>query len=232
MPETVTKTSLHDHLCLFYRTPDEMFGAVLPYLAVGLTRGEQCVYLADETPVAVLKRAMRDFGIDVAGAVRSGNLTILSKKETYLKPGHFDPDWMINLLKEAAAAAAKQGRSIRAAGEMTWALDGVAGSERLSEYESKLNDFFPRHDFIGMCMYNLNRFPSRIISDMIRTHPLVVSESLVCHNHFYRPPRQFTEAARNNIDTDALLRDIRADELMNNARREHNRRLAEKILQG
>lgn len=99
----------------------------------------------------------------------------------------------------------------------------------MSEYESKLNDFFPHHDMLGMCLYNLNRFPSHIINDMIRTHPLVVTESMVCHNYYYRPPEKFTPCGDHETHVDGLLKALQADEQMNNLRRLNNQKLAKEI---
>lgn len=108
---------------MFYRTEEELFDAVIPYLAFGLAQGEQCIYLADETPVAKLKKAMGAYGINVKETTRTGQLAILGKEDAYLKPGYFDPDWMIDFLKTAARDATARGLTIRGAGEMTgpWA---------------------------------------------------------------------------------------------------------------
>ena len=57
--------------------------------------------------------------------------------------GVFDPDGMICLLEKETRRALDEGYSaLRLTGEMSWALQGLPGSERLMEYESKLNTFF------------------------------------------------------------------------------------------
>lgn len=203
-PETVTKTAVHDHICLFYRTREEQFAAVMPFMADGLQRQEQCIYLADENSPEVIRGAMRRFGIDVSRAERSGQLTIAGKEETYLQGGCFDPDAMIAQLRRAARAAKVRGTVVRATGEMTWSLSGLPGCNRLAEYESKLNNFFPRHLFTGVCQYNLNRFPSEVVQDMIRTHPLIATRTMLARNYYYQQPKVFTACKGDLVEEDTL----------------------------
>jgi hypothetical protein len=51
---------------------------------------------------------------------------------------------MIALLESETEQALADGyAALRVTGEMGWALRGLPGSERLIEYEAKLNRFFP-----------------------------------------------------------------------------------------
>lgn len=227
--DTVTKSTAHDHLCLFYRTQEEQFAAVMPYLAEGLRRGEQCLYLVDESSPDEIRRALCNYGINVAEAVHAGQLNISRATDAYLNDGSFDPEWMISFLRETMAAARTSGvTTTRATGEMTWGLSQGPGTERLGEYESKLNDFFPEHKLIGMCQYNLNRFPMETIRQMIRTHRLVVTDSLVCLNQFYQSPDQF-ERHSDTLDTTASLEHIFTQQAQDNHRQATNR-IAERQL--
>ena len=40
---------VHDHLTLIYETRSEQFDAVIPFIRLGLDRGEKCLYIVDET---------------------------------------------------------------------------------------------------------------------------------------------------------------------------------------
>ncbi len=48
LAEVVEGLGLHEHLCLIYDTLEEQFAAALPYLRIGLERGEKCLYIVDE----------------------------------------------------------------------------------------------------------------------------------------------------------------------------------------
>lgn len=190
----IEKLDVHDHLCLIYESREEQLAAVMPFMRIGLERGERCVYIADDNTVATVIEAMRAEGIDVDVALDSGALSVITKHETYLKEGRFDPEWMINFLKESAAVAKADGYSaLRATGEMTWMLGGEPGVERLMEYEAKLNYFLPEYDCLAICQYNRERFSPKTIIDVIHTHPLVIYGYTVCRNADFIPPDEFLE---------------------------------------
>ncbi len=208
--EALAQLQVHDHLCLIYRTREEQFAAVIPFMRLGLERGEKCVYIADDNTASAVMDAMRADGIDVVANIASGALSVITKKESYLRKGFFDPDLMIRFLKETIDAAHAEGFSaLRASGEMTWALGPEIGSDRLLEYEAKLNYLFPENDMVAICQYNRNRFSPEIILDVIRTHPLVIYGQTVCENFYYVPPDDFLRPDRAEQQVDRFLRNIR-----------------------
>lgn len=210
----------HDHLCLIYESPEEQFAAVVPFVRGGLERGEKCVYVADDNTSTEVLEQMKKGGVDVARALESGALSVITKKEAYLKQGYFDPDWMIQFLKEATDDAKAEGYSgLRVTGEMTWMLGGDPGSERLIEYEAKLNYFFPENDALAICQYNIGRFSPQIIMDVIRTHPMVIYRGQVCRNLYYISPDEMLLPNQGYLEVSRLLYNIlereRLEELNN-----------------
>lgn len=207
------RLTIHDHLCLIYETQAEQFAALVPFISIGLERGEQCVYIADDNTAQIVLEALQAGGIDTDAAIRSGALAIISKREAYLKQGYFDPDWMIRFLIETTEAAKAAGFSaLRATGEMTWALGSDVGVERLIEYEAKLNRFFPQYDALAICQYNRARFSPEIICDVIRTHPLVICGGMVCRNFYYVPPDEFLKPNQPSLEAERLLNSIQERE--------------------
>ena len=107
---------------LIYDSQEEQFDVVIPYLRMGMERGEKAVFIVDDTSPAAVVAAMERYGIDVESATESGALAIITKHDAYLKNGDFDPEWMIGFLAEAVESAKKEGfKAVRASGEMTWA---------------------------------------------------------------------------------------------------------------
>ena len=196
----------HDHLALIYDKQDEQLDIIVPYLRMGLERGEKSVYIVDDTSAESVVMAMERHGIDVDAAMASGALAIITKHDAYLKNGEFDPDWMIGFLADAVQSAKKEGfQSVRASGEMTWAL-GSAGDAhgRLIEYECKLNSFFPGYDMGGICQYNRRRFSPGTLMHVIHTHPRLVFRGEVFENPYYIPA-DIIQGRGNGID-DAVRR--------------------------
>ncbi|PWB50697.1 MAG: hypothetical protein C3F06_11555 [Candidatus Methanoperedenaceae archaeon] len=209
--KALSELDVHDHLCLIYENRDEQLAAVIPFIRMGLERGEQCVYIIDENTRQVVLEAMRKDGIDVDSAIKSGALKVLTKREVYLRDGYFDPDSMIRFLKDAVDSAKKAGFSaLRVTGEMTWALGNESGVDLLIEYEAKLNYFIPKNDILAVCQYNRNKFKPEIIIDIIRTHPLVIYGFTVCKNFYYIPPDEFLKPKDQQVFLEAqrLLRNI------------------------
>jgi len=201
--------AVHDHLCLIYESQDEQFAAVVPFMRHGLAAGQACMYIADDNTADAVGAALRSDGIDTDAESARGALRILTKRESYLRDGRFDPDVMIAFLAEATAEARADGFSaLRVTGEMTWALGGEPGTERLFEYEAKLNYFFPDHDALAICQYNRSRFGPDVILNVIRTHPVVISGGLVCDNFHYVPPDDFLQRDQPSREVDKLLNSI------------------------
>lgn len=210
---SIEKLDLHDHLCLIYETRDEQFEAIVPYFRAGLARGQKCVYIADDNTCEAVVAALRSSGLDTERHLASGALVVLTKQDAYLKQGFFDPDWMIDFLKAATTAALSEGFSgLRATGEMTWVLGPEPGVDRLLEYESKLNYFFPAYKCLAICQYNRRRFDYKILREVILTHPIVISGSTVARNFFYIPPDEYLNPSQSQAEVERLLNTIVARE--------------------
>jgi chemotaxis family two-component system sensor kinase Cph1 len=227
---SIEKLGVHDHLCLIYETREEQFSAVIPFIKIGLEHGEKCLYAVDDNTAAMVINGMKGAGLDVESAVESGRLAIISKQDAYLKQGYFDPDWMIGFLKRATDEAKDAGFSaLRITGEMTWVLSGDPGTERLMEYEAKLNYFFPENDALAICQYNRNRFTPEIIKGVIDTHPLVICGGMVCRNFYYVPPDDFLGKERPEKEIERLLANIVNRERVEDELRLYRERLEELV---
>jgi len=226
LARTLARLDVHDHLCLIYESREEQLAAVIPFIRIGLKRGEQCMYIADDNTASEVLTAMRDAGIDIETTVARGQLTVASKRETYLKQGRFDPDWMIEFLRQAIVAAEAAGyRALRVTGEMTWALGDVPGGDRLIEYEAKLNRLLSEHACLAICQYNRQRFPAAIIRDVIRTHPLVIHGGTVARHPYYVPPDEFLSPTTTAAEVERLLNSIAQHQREHEALRQSEERV-------
>lgn len=201
-----------DHICLIYETVEEQLGAVVPFMLRGLERGDRCLYIVDDRTAEEVTAALRGAGVAVTAALESGDLEIVTKRESYLRDGHFDPDAMLLFLGEVVERAVDAGHpALRGTGEMTWALAGDEGTDRLVEYEARLNDFTEEREAILVCQYNRRRFPASTIRDVLRTHPIAVLGDEVCPNPFYEEPRAVLEGATADQDVDRMVRWMRIE---------------------
>src|SRR6201988_3743338 len=223
----------HDHFCSIYESPEEHYAVAVPFMRIGLERGEKCIYIADDGSVEDAREAMQSEGIDVDGAIASKALVLATKDQTYLEHGTFHPDWMFTFWKETTELAMNEGfTALRATGETEWVLRGGRGLERWMEYESKLNHTLAENKCSALCQYNRRLFPPELILDVIRTHPVVVYRGTVCRNLYYVPPDEFLGTNQTAREVERLLTNIREREHVEEAFREQlkERRRAEEDL--
>jgi signal transduction histidine kinase len=223
----------HDHFCSIYESPQEHYAVAIPFIRIGLDRGEKCIYIADDDTVGDVRQAMQSEGIDVDRAIASKALVLATKEQAYLAHGSFHPDWMFTFWKETTQLAMSEGFSaLRATGETEWVLRGGRGLERWMEYESRLTHTLSESNCSALCQYNRRLFPPELILDVIRTHPMVVYGSTVCRNLYYVPPDEFLGTNQTAREVERLLTNIREREHVEDALREQltERKRAEEAL--
>ncbi|MBW1933126.1 MAG: MEDS domain-containing protein [Deltaproteobacteria bacterium] len=148
-----------DHVFFLYDGEEEHRALITPYLRQGLERKEKVVYITDAHSAETILGYLRGDGVDVEPYLDSGQLAVLPAEAVYLPGGTFDPDRVIELLRTQTKLALAEGYSaLRATGEMSSALRGIPGSERLLEYEAKVNRFFPGSRLLGLCQYDRRLF--------------------------------------------------------------------------
>ena len=192
-----------DHVCTLYSTREEQLAAAIEYIGGGLSRGERCLYVCCEHSPDEFRAGLKEAGIDVEAEEARGALLLLTKHDGHLKGGSFDPDKMISMLHVAVKDALDAGFSgLCAAGDMSWLLDEASGSERIAEYEARLNEFYPSHRALGLCLYNRDKLPSSTLDHGLATHPHVrVAGNVLLDNPFYERPEK---AAARSADPNAV----------------------------
>jgi hypothetical protein len=174
MFEVISQLHLGDHAALFYQSKADQLACALPYIAIGLQRNERCVYIAVDNSIPEIAMGLQKLGVDVAAAQAKGALTICTKNESYLRFGPFEPEIMVDHFHSEADRAVQDGfTGLRAAGEMSWALDLPSAMAGLIKYEENLLARWPGR-LTGLCQYDETRFPRHIIDQMIRLHSIIV----------------------------------------------------------
>lgn len=181
-----------DHLCCFYESDEEFKKIMIPFIKQGLMQGEKVIYIVDANTKETIVNYLLEDKVDANQYLSKGQLQILPVDQAYMKDGIFDPDKMIELLESETQKAVQEGFSaLRVTGEMTWALRGLPGSERLIEYESKLNKFFPGSRALAICQYDMRMFKPDILMDALATHPLAIIKGELLDNPNFIPPSEF-----------------------------------------
>lgn len=163
-----------DHAALFYRSKADQLACALPYIAIGLKRNERCVYIAVDNPALEILRRLDELGVNTAAALQRGALRVVTKSETYMRHGVFEPEKMVDDFHRDVQQALQDGfAGLRASGEMSWALDLPSALFRVIEYEQELHARWPAH-LSGLCQYDESRFPAQLIDEMTKMHRVIV----------------------------------------------------------
>jgi chemotaxis family two-component system sensor kinase Cph1 len=163
-----------DHVCIFYRSDDELAATAADFIAEGLRRGERCWYVPTGTEGSLVRGALRRRDVDVTAESRRGALEILAVSDAYVVHGSFNPEATMNVFSDAIENALKDGfTGFRAAAEMSWALTVQGGAELLIAYEALLRSLFSTSRATGLCLYDRRRMPLEIVNGALVTHPVV-----------------------------------------------------------
>lgn len=165
------------HACLIFDDPAEELRVMGRHLADGVAAGRRTLAFVERISTQELTSSLEREGVDVARQVALGALLIRRSRSTYVPNGSFDPAQMTGQVAELEREAARAGyRGLCAAGDMSWALAGDRGSDRLVEYEYRLQrTVFSRLNVVGLCQYDSSRFDAVTLRDIARAHPVHVA---------------------------------------------------------
>ncbi len=203
-----------DHYCGIYRSDADQRRIVVDFVRLGVERKEKMIYLVHLQTAERLRTTLQEADIAVDELVASGQLVIQGAKEVYLVDGVFQPEMMIAMLGRETAAALEAGyTALRVTGEMSWALAGDPGSERLVEYEALLNQFYATGvKSYSICQYDQRRFDPELLLDVLHTHPSVLLDTEGFDNTgmYYVPPQAFLNADRSEGILETRLANLAA----------------------
>jgi hypothetical protein len=208
---SIARMHAGDHYCGIYRTDEDHRVLMVDFIRHGVAQGEKMLYIVNVQTAEQLTATLASADVNIEPLLEKGQLVILTAKDAYLRDGEFDPDKMIALLREETDKALADGYpALRVTGEMTWALAGEPGSERLVEYEAKLNRFFPDSKCYAICQYDRRRFDAEMLLDIMHTHPRVLhgKEAFDNSHMYYVPPDSFLASDRQKGVLDRWLANL------------------------
>ncbi len=173
------------HIAFFYHSDGEWQRNIIPLIKKALESNQKVIYIYDEHSPEEIKNFL--FNIFPEEKIQKEQLSFISPADIYTKENYFAPNTMIKSLIEETEKAASEGfSSLFVTCEITWALKGIEGSNKLIEYEEILNkEFFNKFRCTGICQYNWQKFPSDIMLDLIKTHPYILYEGELIKNFFF-----------------------------------------------
>lgn len=198
-----------DHMVMLYDNDEYNTDIIAAYIVSRLHKNEKCFYIAGDSDVDLLKRKLALL-TDIEDYIESGQLSILTKNDAYAKDGQFNPDRMIQLLQKLSSDAIKDGyNAFAVTGEISWVLEYDSGFDKIMEYEYKLNKYiFGEYPVSAICRYNLNKFSSEMIKNIIEVHPLIIWKGEIHDNPFYTDTVDETTVDVNEFYVASMLKRI------------------------
>ncbi len=180
------------HMCLIYDNDEQRKIIIGQFLARGLTLGEQVFYFADMTTPKEIETWLQEAGLDLPSQKRNGEFETFKAEDVYYPTGRFEPSEMLARVSGCYDQAIQAGyHGSRASGEMSWALKGIPGSERLLEYEALINTIHDAHPITPICQYDARRFDGATLLNVLKVHPLMIVQGRIVQNPYYMPPEEF-----------------------------------------
>ncbi len=182
------------HMCLIYADDLERRELISRFLESGLAAGEKVGYFADTRSPEKARTWLLNAGVQSPHDDKAGQLTFAVAEQVYCPQGKFIPDEMLATLQDFYQQAIDEGFSgARVSGEMSWALRGIPGSDRLIEYEARINEVVPDYPITPICQYNASLFDGATILNVLKVHPMMIVHGQIIRNPYYMKPREFLD---------------------------------------
>lgn len=186
------------HICYLFNHEQERRSIVPPYITSGIVEREAVDYFADVPSEELLERSLAELGI-VLPAGDKDQLLLATALDTYCPGGRFTPEAMLERLRRGY----ERGRSggyvgARLSGEMTWALRGMPGSERLVEYESRINTLLETVPLTVVCQYDTGRFDGGTLFEILTVHPMIIVHGQLLRNPYFISPEEYLKGKEHS----------------------------------
>jgi len=213
------------HVCLFYRTKEDLIEILVSYFKAGLENNEFCMWVTSE-PLSkreaekVLRKAVPDFD----EYLKRGQIEIVPHAEWYLKEGTFDLQRVLKAWIDKLNQALTKGYAgIRVTGNTAWLEKRVRRD--FIDYESKVNDTIGRYRMIAICSYCIDKCETSDIVDVANNHQFALIRREGKWELFKDAERK--RAEKRFLDYQAKLKSLASELTLVEERERH--RIAEEL---
>jgi hypothetical protein len=177
-----------DHICGVFSSDHERDQVLIPFLQAGLTSGDKCICVIDGTEPGDIVATLGLAG-EAAAAAASRGLEVISASQMYLRSGRFSADEVIGVWKAAIADAMYAGQFDVVRAVETWSRREILPDlTELLTLESEMNRYLPLYPQVVVCLYDLDRFGSAALIDLVMTHTRMLVGGMVIENPYCLTP--------------------------------------------
>lgn len=194
---------LGDHICGLYSNQFQRDQILLPFLEAGLAAGDKCICVVDGAdPKEVI--AALDTRAGAAKFMSDNQLEVIRAPDMYMRSGTFSADEVIGSWKAAMSDVMYDGRFDVVRAVETWSRrDVVPDMDELMVLESEMNRYLPLFPQVIVCLYDIGRFGSGIIVDLLKTHPRILIGGMLVENPYYMSPDELLHRVERGVSETA-----------------------------
>jgi anti-anti-sigma regulatory factor len=186
----ITDLTLHDHACLTFGEPEELFDLTAAFVRDGLSGGLKVVWLSDAGPDRLAAELARR-GIAVERAMTAGQMAAGSAA-CLLPDQAFSVGHAMGWLSGQVRACRREGfPGLRVAVDMSWALRPVAGIEQLPDFEQGIAAAVADTAVSVLCQYDRDRFDPVTLATVTSIHTRSVAAATYYADAMLRICRQY-----------------------------------------
>lgn len=201
------------HICGLFQSEDEKYQTLATFMKDAMQQGERAHHVIDPARRADHIDRLARAGIDAAGAIASGQLTVRGWPDIYFEDGEIDHGKALSAFTGFSADTLSQGYPrTQFISHMEWATCGDLDElvEYEAAYELYASESLQVRDVV-ICCYDLTKWTGDLVMRTLRTHPLVIVGGVLHENPFFTSPRDMMEeiksrrAARCDCDHQAAF---------------------------
>ena len=168
------------HFVQFYDNDYFLLDSITKYVSSGLKAGDACVVIATEEHRNALSAKLMRRGLDVVNDGLGDRYFAYDAQKTlarFLINHVIDAQLFRKFAGEIVAQAGRQGRHVRAFGEMVALLARQGNFKAAIQLEQLWNELQNKHEFSLFCAYSLNTFSaesSKVLIDICGHHSQVI----------------------------------------------------------
>jgi ABC-type transporter Mla MlaB component len=157
-----------EHACCRFASAEDRGLLTVALVRDAARRGYKVLYLCPGEDVDAAVEALARLDESVTQALARGQIEVKSAVGTYLPDGAFDPQRMLDCLREEHERAEAEGYAgLSLTGDMSWAFTEPVGAQALGEYEERLNDVGLGAAPVLLCQYDHSTGRLGSMSDLL-----------------------------------------------------------------
>ena len=177
-----------DHICGVFSGEQERDQILIPFLQAGLASGDKCICVIDGTSPEEIVATLGPSG-EAAALTAGKQLEVIGASDMYLRSGRFSADEVIGAWKAAISDVMYAGQFDVVRAVETWSRrDVMPDMDELLMLESEMNRYLPLYPQVIVCLYDIDRFGSGALYNLVMTHPRMLMGGMLIENPYYLTP--------------------------------------------